>query len=65
MSYIVTAPLVIAKKQDGSDLYLYKDAQVPDFIAADDIGRFERLDMVEKVDGRSSKTSVKPASESN
>lgn len=29
-SYVVTAPLVIAKNEQGSDLYIYKGGQVPD-----------------------------------
>lgn len=30
MPYIVKAPLVIAKNEDGADLYVYEGAPVPD-----------------------------------
>lgn len=30
MANIVTAPLVIAKRADGSDVYLYEGVQVPE-----------------------------------
>lgn len=63
MSHIVTAPLVITKKEDGSDLYLYQDSQLPDFVSADEIKRLTDLGLIDKVDGRSAKS--KPAAESN
>lgn len=30
---VVTAPLVIAKRADGSDVYLYQGARLPDGLA--------------------------------
>lgn len=30
MPYTVTAPLVIAKSREGGDVYLYREATVPD-----------------------------------
>lgn len=63
MAYVVTSPLVIAKKQDGSDLYLYENAEVPDFVSADEIKRLTALGMIAKeADGASPK---KPTSQSN
>lgn len=40
MSKIVKAPLVIAKREDGSDVYVYAGAPLPDGLAA---GEVERL----------------------
>jgi hypothetical protein len=43
MAYkVVTAPLVITKKQDGSDLYLYEGAVLPDFVSDDEVKRLPR-----------------------
>jgi hypothetical protein len=64
MAHIVTAPLVISKKEDGSDLYLYDGAELPAHVPADEVKRLTDLGMVDKVDGRSSK-SGKPSAESN
>lgn len=64
MSYVVTGPLVITKKEDGSDLYVYKDGVLPDYVTEDEAKRLVSLDLVEKVDGRTTKAS-KPTSESN
>jgi hypothetical protein len=64
MGYVVTAPLVITKKADGSDLYLYLGSPVPE----DNAGEVKRLEdegFIEKVDGRSSKPAAKPSAESN
>lgn len=35
MAHVVTAPLVIAKNEDGSDLYLYEGAQLPSHVKGD------------------------------
>lgn len=64
MSHIVTAPLVITKKEDGSDLYLYENSELPDFVSADEIKRLTDLGAIDKVDGRSAKAKA-PTSESN
>jgi hypothetical protein len=62
-AHVVTSPLVIAKKEDGSDLYLYEGSELPDFVKADDVKRLVALGLVDKVaDGAKSKT---PTSESN
>ena len=52
MSYHVTAPLVVAKQPNGSDLYLYQGAPVPDGLADGEIKRLEEGDFIEK-DGSS------------
>lgn len=63
MAYIVTSALVITKKQDGSDLYLYADAQLPDYVSADEIKRLTALEMISKVaDDAATK---KPTAQSN
>jgi hypothetical protein len=49
MAYKVIKPLVITKKQDGSDLYLYYGAVLPDFVSDEEVKRL--------VDGRSSSRS--------
>lgn len=63
--YIVTAPLVITKKEDGSDLYLYQDALLPDFISDDEIKRLSDEEFIDKVSASDAKGKPKPASESN
>lgn len=65
MAYTVTAPLVIAKKQDGSDLYLYEGAVLPDFVPEADVKRLSDLGFVDKVPEGSSAKPRKPAAESN
>ena len=65
MSHVVTAPLVISKKQDGSDLYLYEGAQLPDYVSADEIKRLSDLGLIDKVDGRTSGGKKSAAAESN
>jgi hypothetical protein len=63
MSHVVTKPLVISKKPDGSDLYLYEGAELPDYLSDAEVKRLVDLGFVEKVDGRSTK--AKPTAESN
>lgn len=72
MSYAVTSPLVITKKLDGSDLYLYEGAFLPDFVSADEVKRLETLGMVSEVedapdgeDAQPSRGRKKPTAESN
>lgn len=65
MSHIVTAPLVISKKADGSDLYLYEGSELPDWASDDEIKRLVDLGMVEKVDGRKPSSKAKPTADSN
>lgn len=61
MAITVTAPLVITKKPDGSDLYLYENSELPDFVSADEVKRLTTLGMVSKSDS----ASKKPIAESN
>lgn len=39
MSKIVKAPLVIAKREDGSDVYVYAGSPLPDGLAKGEVGR--------------------------
>lgn len=63
MAHIVTAPLVITKKEDGSDLYLYESASLPDHVSADEVKRLSELGMIDKVSGSAAKSA--PKTESN
>lgn len=70
MGYVVTAPLVISKKQDGSDLYLYENTEVPDFVKADELERLSGLGLVAELSADAStdtkrRAAKKPTSESN
>lgn len=48
MSYHVSAPLVVAKQSNGSDLYLYQGAPVPDGLADDEVKRLREGGFIEK-----------------
>jgi hypothetical protein len=63
--HIVTAPLVITKKEDGSDLYLYEGAVLPDHVSADEAKRLSDLGLVDKLSASAAKTPQAPAAESN
>jgi len=64
MAHIVTGPLVITKKEDGADLYLYENSIVPDRVGADELKRLVSLGVVEKI--ADSKAPAKaPTAESN
>lgn len=65
MAHIVTGPLVIVKKQDGSDLYLYENAVLPDHVGDEDVKRLVALGLVDKVTAAEAKASGAPAAESN
>lgn len=73
MSHVVTAPLVITKKDDGSDLYLYEGAELPDHVSSDETARLVSAGLVAEVDSSgdssgdesSSARRRKPAAESN
>lgn len=49
MSHIVKSPLVIAKAEDGSDVYLYRGAPVPSHIDAKEVARLVEGGFVEEV----------------
>jgi hypothetical protein len=65
MPHIVTGPLVITKKEDGSDLYLYENAVLPDHVSEDEIKRLVALGLVDKVSAAAAKTPTAPVAESN
>lgn len=56
MAKVVTAPLVIAKLENGSDVYLYQGSPLPEGLASDEEKRL--ADYLED-DGSSSKSSSK------
>jgi len=49
MSHIVKSPLVIAKAEDGSDVYLYRGAPVPSHIDSKEIARLVEGGFIEEV----------------
>lgn len=67
MSHIVTAPLVITKKPDGSDLYLYEGAVVPESVSDDEVKRLVAGGFVDKVTAAQAAAAadVEPVAESN
>ena len=40
---IVTAPLVIARREDGSDVYVYRGSPLPEGLAKDEDKRLEEF----------------------
>jgi hypothetical protein len=60
MANVVVSALVLTKKEDGSDLYLYEGSELPDFVKADEVKRLVGLGFVED-----SSKAKKPTSESN
>jgi hypothetical protein len=64
-SHIVTAPLVIVRKPDGADQYLYTGALVPEFVEAEDVKRLTDEGFIDKVSAAEAKNAPAPASESN
>lgn len=60
--HIVTAALVITKKEDGSDLYLYEGAVVPSFVSADELKRLAAEGFIDKA---TKATLSPPVAESN
>ena len=68
MAHKVVKPLVITKKQDGSDLYLYHGAVLPDFVSDDEVKRLVDEEFVEKVGDEPAKSAAKgskPSAPSN
>lgn len=65
MAHIVTAALVITKKQDGSDLYLYENAELPDWVSADEIQRLTEKGLIDKVSDKQAADKPAPAAQSN
>ena len=63
MAYIVTAPLVISNKEDGSHLFLYENSQMPDYASADEIKRLLAIGLIAKADDGA--PAKKPTSQSN
>jgi hypothetical protein len=66
MSHVVTAPLVIAKKADGSDLYLYEGAVIPDIVPAETVKRLADIGLVRELSkAEAASVPPPPISESN
>lgn len=49
MTHIVTSALVIAKAEDGSDVYLYRGAPVPAHLDSNEVARLLEGGFIEKV----------------
>jgi hypothetical protein len=65
MAHIVTAPLVITKKEDGSDLYLYQGSVVPSNVSASEIKRLSERQFIEKIGSAEADQAPAPSSQSN
>lgn len=63
-AYIVIAPLVITKKEDGADQYLYEGAALPSHVKGDELKRLDGEGFIAKVTATEA-ASAKPSSESN
>lgn len=61
MAYQVVKPLVITKKQDGSDLYLYFGAVLPDFVSDEEVKRLSDEGFVEKQGSAAAKEAMADA----
>lgn len=46
MTMIVTAPLVVAKRADGSDVYLYEGVQVPEGLKDGEVDRLKAAELI-------------------
>lgn len=55
MAHIVSAPLVITKNKDGSDLYLYSRSVLPEFVSDDEIKRLSDRGFIEEVSADAAK----------
>lgn len=64
-AYKVTGPLVITKKADGADLYLYHDSLLPDGVSADEIKRLVAIGLIGKASGDEVADPPDPTAESN
>lgn len=49
MSHIVKGALVIAKAEDGSDVYLYRGAPVPSHISTKEVARLVEGGFIEEI----------------
>jgi hypothetical protein len=58
--YHVVIPLVITKKLDGSDLYVYEGGVLPSFVKASEVARLLTEQFIAELDGVST-----PIAESN
>jgi hypothetical protein len=63
--YKVVVPLVITKREDGSNLYLYENAVLPDFVSDDEVKRLQEEGFVEKLSTDSAKSKPAPTAPSN
>lgn len=59
MAYCVTAPLVVARQSNGTHVYLYAGAPLPDTVSKDEAERLVDGGFVESLDER--KAESKPA----
>lgn len=64
MAHKVVVPLVITKKEDGSDLYLYQGAVLPDFVSDEEVKRLLADKFIESLDSEPAKAAAKKSSPS-
>lgn len=64
-TYRVVKPLVITKKEDGSDLYLYEGGIMPEHASKDEIKRLSDGGFIEKLSAADAKQASAPIGESN
>lgn len=65
MAHIVTAPLVITNKPDGSHLYLYENAELPEYVSEAEVNRLVALGLVDKVTAAQAAAKPAPTADSN
>lgn len=61
MGYRVTAPLVVARQGNGTDVYLYAGSPVPETVGKDELDRLSKGGFIES-DGAEKSTSAKSKS---
>lgn len=62
--HVVTAPLVIAKRADGSDVYLYEGTPLPDGLKEGEAKRLKDAGLVGSPESEDSGDDKKPARKS-
>lgn len=61
---VVTAPLVVAKRADGSDAYLYEGSDFPDGLKDGELKRLTDAGLVGEVDASDDDSEKAPAKKS-
>jgi len=63
MGYIASKPLVITKREDGSDLYLYHGSPVPGHVKGEELQRLLDGEFIAEDDATEAPADVPPAME--